>query len=102
MRFVEKSLRRGWRRHQRERALAHALGIARRCYSNGGCRATRDESEALSRFWALRLWQNPELCGCWMCSRPRKRHKGEDRFNFQERRLRQETRLECRQPERDV
>jgi hypothetical protein len=96
MRLVEKSARRSHRRHQRERALAHALGIARRCYSSLGYQATRDEAEKEARFWALRLHQNPKLCGCWMCSRPRKRRKGENRFNFQERKLRQENRLECR------
>lgn len=95
MRFIEKSLRRGWRRFARENHIARAHRFARIFWvSEPSNRLSIEECEQQAHHFALRLHRNRKKCSCWMCGNFRRGRKGDERFNFQERRLRQEARLE--------
>lgn len=99
MRFLEKSLRRGVRRFARENHIARAHRFARAFWvSEPSNRLSVEECEQQAHHFALRLHRNRTKCSCYMCGNQRRRHKGEHRFNFQERRLRQQARFELALP----
>ena len=103
MRFVEKSLRRGWRRFQRENHIARAHRFARTFWVGDlGSQCSVEEREQQAHQFALRLHRNRKKCSCWMCGNLRRGFKGEARFHFQERRLRQEWHLACAHREREA
>jgi hypothetical protein len=101
MRLVEKSLRRSARRFERDNHIAQTLRLARLLGIGEGNSRLREEREEEARHWAMRLHQNRKKCSCWMCGNGRRLRKGNERFSFQELKLRLNSREQCANFERD-